>query len=111
MRHSRQGTEDTLEAIPASRTGIRFVASNHAGPLLTAHGCCTAVGEQIDDDVFSRYLEDVIVRTAERRFAFFSRGQLYGLDHFYFERLDNGFHPALILASSVGAAVGAVYDR
>ena len=64
VRHAGQVAEHRLEAEPAPRAGVRLVAADHAGPLLAAHRRRAAVGQQVDDHVLGRDLEQVEVRPA-----------------------------------------------
>ena len=92
VRHSGQVAEHRLEAIPASRPGVGLVAAHHAGPLLAAHGGGAAVGEQVDDHVLRRNLEEVEMDPFQDRFPLLGRGELDRFHHLDFERFDNRLH-------------------
>ena len=49
--------------------GVRLVAADHPRPLLAAHRRRAAVGQQVDDDVLGRDLEQVEVGAAQDRLA------------------------------------------
>jgi hypothetical protein len=78
------------EAKPRRRARVALVAALDAGPLLGAHRAGARVGEQVDQHVLGRELEDVVLRRRQRRDPLLARRELPGFDRLDAERLDDG---------------------
>ncbi len=87
---SGQLTDRRLEAREAARACVRLVAPHHPGPLLGAHGSGARVGEEVDEHVLRRQLEQVVAGGLEMSLALTPRGHAQGLDGLDLEGLDDG---------------------
>jgi hypothetical protein len=66
MRKSGELADHALEAEERPAAGVRLVAVDQRAPLRRRHRAGSGVGEQIDQDVLRRELEDVVARPPER---------------------------------------------
>src|ERR1051326_7787824 len=69
MLESAQLPGALLEPEKAPGARVRFVPFHHPRPLLRAHGGRAAVGQQVDQDIFSPNQERVKARQAENLLA------------------------------------------
>src|SRR5215469_9491601 len=87
-------TEDAAnrvaEAIEALASRVALVAFHHRGPLVSGHGACTGICEQIDQNIGSREKEEIVVSMFEQRFAFGARGPANRLNALDAEGFDDG---------------------
>jgi hypothetical protein len=77
------------EAEPRGRAGVGLVATLDAGPLLGAHRARARIGEEVDQDVGSVEVEEVVARLAQVSLALVHRGHPDRLDALDPERLDD----------------------
>ena len=54
-----------VEAVEASRAGVRLVAAHDARPLIGAHGRRAAVGQQVDQHVFGGHQEEIVAASPQ----------------------------------------------
>ncbi len=78
------------KALEAGTAGVALVAFHHRGPLAAAHGAGAGVRQQVDQHVFGRQQEEVVMRRVEIALPFLARRPLEGLDALDLERFDDG---------------------
>jgi hypothetical protein len=84
-----QFPHDALEAEERSAAGVGLVAVDQRGPLRQRHRAGPGIGEQIDQNVLRRKLEDVVTCTRQRRDPLIACRELPRLDRLDAERLDD----------------------
>jgi len=95
-----------LEAVPGAASGIRLVPPHDGGPLLRAHGCGAAVGQQVDEYVLGRKQEDIKPGSAQLAIALVGRRHPNRLDGLNLERLYDGPHWLNSINSPCHCSVG-----
>ncbi len=63
-----------LKTVITLGAGVRFISAHDTRPLLIAHGVGAAVSEQVNINILSGNVEQVVMRLYQRRFPFCSRG-------------------------------------
>ena len=81
-----------VEAIKASRAGVRLVAPHDAGPLIGAHGRRAAVGQQVDQHVLGTHGKEVVAALPQDLLPIADRGKPDRFDRLDLERLDDRLH-------------------
>src|ERR1700681_1101966 len=79
-----------LEAVERPAARVRLVALHQRAPLRRRHRAGPRIGQEIDQDVFGRQLEDVELRLLEGRGALLPGRELERLDRLDSKRLDDG---------------------
>ena len=81
-----------LEAKKTFAAGIGFITLHDPGPLMTAHGGSTAVGQQVDQYIAGFDAESIEMGGMKNGFPFFLCRKIDGFNGFDPERFNDGFH-------------------
>lgn len=90
--HIGDAANRVFKAEKTVAAGVGFITLHDTGPLVTAHGRGTAVGEQVNQHITGLDAEGIEMGGRENGGSFRFSGKVDGFNGFNPERFNDGFH-------------------